>query len=177
MKVIAYCAREYTASARQAAGVEPFTSPPFTADDPTLPRFLSGAGFLYLCLHGLLNNPRWYGDNGLPALTAEQVRATDLTGAVVVAANCYLVDGAAPMLDALLDAGAAHVIGGRGPNYAGYDVLLGAPLLAQWLRRLLAWHVPVRPALALARQRVALSLPRNVGAALDTLDFRDYVRA
>ena len=72
------------------------------------PLWLTGHRFLYFKLHGLHNEPYWYGDNWVTALTAKQILSINLESTVVFVANCYLVDkkGQSPMLDALLAAGA-----------------------------------------------------------------------
>lgn len=177
MRVFAFCCKSFVESTRKAAGVEPLLSPPFSARSVN-PGLLEGRDFIYLDLHGGPGVDCWFGDDGLVALTAEQVRGVDLGGAVVFAANCYLGDDDSPMMDALLDAGASFVIGGRGPNYAGTGRVYGAALLGQWVRRLIGLGFGPLKALGLAKLRVARRWERKAErkADKDALEFRAYKR-
>lgn len=151
MDVFAYCAQEFAASTRRAAGIEPLTCPPVTAE--TVPPI--EADFIYLDLHGQFGDPAWYGDDGTVAMTAQQVRSYAIDGAVVFAVNCWLGDDS-PMLRALLHAG-AHVIAGEGPNYGPPGgKLYGAPLLGLWLRRFLRVGWDITRALPAAKRIAAL---------------------
>lgn len=172
IRVFAYCAQSFAEATRKAAGVEPLTCPPISAERFP-PLGLQGYDFLYLDLHGSPGEPFWRGDDRICALTATQVLSNDLRGCVVFAANCYLADGDSPMMDALLDAGARYVIGGAGENWGptrGW--LFGAPLLGLWLRRWLAIGLSPLRALGLAKRAVRM---RGV-AVEDTLAFRAYYR-
>jgi len=165
---------------RKAAGVNPLTSPPFTARNihSTFQK-LTGCDLLYFDLHGQPGEACWLGDDHTIALSAAQLREVNLTGSIVFALGCYLADQDSPMLDALLDAGARYVVGGAGENWAGRRSLFGASLLGLWFRRLLAWRVPPLTALALAKKRVKWGMMDKASkrlAAKDTLQFRAYYR-
>ena len=184
MRVFAYCCASFEEATRRAAGVEPVLSPPTSADDFDL-AWLEDRDFIYFDLHGWPMDGRWYGDNGLPALKASQIRQADLGGAIVFAVSCYLADEDSPMLDALLDAGARYVIGGDGANWAGKSrALLGASLLGLWMRKLLAIGADPLWALTIAKRRLQLELAgadilqqeERAEAARDTLQFRAYYR-
>lgn len=179
MRVLAYCAAQFKASTRRASGVEPSTCPPQMAGGPlSLPvgplAMLDGGDgrlrLLYLALHGRPGEDTLYGDEGIPALTADQVRAWDLAECTVFAATCYLPE--TPFLAAFTRAGAV-VIAGRGPNFSPARSLAGASLLGRWVRRGLAWGLPPRAALALGKARVAVQLG-NRAAARDALEFQLY---
>lgn len=184
MRVFAYCAKSFERQTRRAAGVtKPITCPPVSSETLDVSA-LEGNDLLWFDLHGGPNVGFWYGDNGIIALTAEQVRSVDLTDTIVFALNCYLADRESPMLDALLDAGAKYVIGGDGENWEGVRSLYGAGLLGMWFRRLLQIGIPALKALPLARKRVQgtllkdklLGKKRKVDAAKDTLGFKAYYR-
>ena len=153
------------------------TCPPMVAKkfDPT---WLEGHQLLYFDLHGRLNNPWWWGDEGHTALTVKEIKAADLSGAVVFAVNCYLADEQSPMMDALLDAGAKLVIGGGGQNWAGAKRVQDAALLGKTFRRLYLRGVPALWSLQLAKTwlRLAALLRRDRNALRDTLAFRAYYR-
>ena len=153
---------------------------------------------IYFDLHGRPGDDRWYGDDGIVALTAAQIRSVDLGGAVVFAMNCFLGDEESPMLDALLDAGARYVIGAPGLNYGGTVTQVGASLLGRALRLLMAGGAHPLHALTFAKkvvaaQRASGALQRAAGRLLgqanlarageglvragdDTLEFRAYYR-
>lgn len=166
MKVFAYAAASFGQSVRIAAGIRPLTCPPMNAEhfDPI---WLQGCDFLYFKLHGMPDQPYWYGDEFQTALTAKQIQRADLSGAVVFVANCYLADS--PMLAALLDSGARAVIGGHGKNYARSTLVDGADMLGMWLRRMLRLGIPLEAAFRIAKKRI--SLERTV-AGRDTLAFQ-----
>jgi hypothetical protein len=204
VNVFAYCAQSFEATARRAAGVVPITSPPVTAYSFE-PAWLKGRDLIYFDLHGEPGESVWWGDaletpwrDRTPALTADVLMQSELTGAVVFATNCYLADDDSPMLDALLDAGASFVIGGDGLNFAGTSrTLVGGDLLGYYLRLALdRGHQPL-VALAIAKRGVRFSmaarrvlgrslphpgpLPQGEGVAheealADTLAFRAYYR-
>lgn len=177
MHVRAYCAAQFQESTRRAAGVEPFTCPPYdVATLPPLGRVGAGGtefpapGLLYLALHGRPGEDALYGDDGVPALTVDQVRGWDLAGCVVFAATCYLP--VTPFLEAFRAVGAV-VIAGPGPNYTPAHTLAGASLLGLWVRRGLELGLGAEKALALARIRVYLQIG-NRAAARDALEFQLY---
>lgn len=181
MKTVALCALSFVGSTRLAAGVEPYTFPPLVSGDVD-PAWFDGCRLLYIDLHGLPGQPFWHGDDGVIALTEEQLRRIDLSSVVVFALSCYLADTDSPMMDALLDSGARYVIGGTGKNYAVEHKLLGAAMLG---REFCSYYrAGIRPltALAIAKRVVALHLlgqrilgnVRAIDADRDTLAFKAY---
>lgn len=163
-------------------GIKPLTCPPIieTEFDWCL---LQGRDLIYLDLHGQPSDVRWYGDDHLPALSAELVLRADLSGAVIFAINCYLADEGSPMMDALLDAGAKYVIGGADKNWAaGKFLLQGGTKLAQTFVRMMKLKVAPLQALTIAKARLNWSLKTNKFwgrsdlAANDALAFRAYYR-
>ena len=191
MKVFAFCAASFRDSVRRAAGVEPVLSPPV---DVGLFDGLAveGCDFYYFKLHGLVGQRFWYGDDWLTAVKADQIRALDLSGAVVFAANCYLYEydpagrGVQPwgaMFQALCETGARAVVGGGGLNFGALRKVTGADYLGMSFRQALkAGFSPAR-AFAVARIRVGLRLRARVGLTLeerkaikDALAFRIFER-
>ena len=185
MRVFAYCCESFAESARRASGVEPITCPPVNAGNFCL-EWLEGQDLIYFDLHGEPGAPIWLGDDRIIALMTSQVRQADLRGAIVFAVNCYLADEGAPMMAALLDAGARYVVGGEGKNWANTKRPTGAAALGQRFRQLLERGIEPMMALALAKRWLALGsafrqvLGRRksgkVMAVKDTLAFRAYCR-
>ena len=185
MKVFAYCCKSFEESVSKAAGVTPHTCPPLTADQFDY-KWLEGQDMLYFDLHGIPNDPTWYGDEREVALVAEQIRIADLSGSVVFAVNCYLADEDSPMMDALLEAGAKYVIAAPGENYGGTHSTRWASFLGLALRTMMQLGFDPLRALALAKDalkidRVASSIlnstdSKEVKAIQDTLEFRAYYR-
>ncbi len=172
MNVLAYCAYSFRHSVRKAAGVAPLLCPPFDAETLSA-HVLEGRDFIYFKLHGLPDQPFWYGDDWITALTRDHILGADLSGTIVFAANCHLPES--PMLQALLAAGARAVVGGSGTNYGAIRSVRGADLLGRAFRRLIQLHLPPRTALTLARAR--LQLQRHIDlATIDALKFRLYPR-
>jgi len=185
--VLAYCCASFAVATRRAAGVDPLTCPPLyaTAFDPDV---LGGRDLLYFDLHGRPGDTAWYGDDGLCAVTAEQLRYAPIDDSVVFAVNCHLGDEDSPMLDALLSAGARYVIGGPGKNYAGQVGVLYASLLGQAIRIMMS--IGFDPLYALTQAKRLVSVTRlqallertrearreHVAAVIDTLEFRAYTR-
>jgi len=154
VRVFAYCTAGARRAVRAATGVSPLTSPPVLAREFD-PRWLEGHELLYFRLHGRPGANAWCNDAGSAALTADQVLAADLGGAVVVVANCYGDRG--PMARALYAAGAAAAIAGSGPNYAAGRRVVGADLLVRWVILGLRMGLDVDRALSLARMRLRVS--------------------
>jgi len=179
VKTWAYCCESFAEGTRRAAGVEPITCPPISAAS-VLGLWDGPYDFIYLDLHGRPGDTQWYGDDRIVALTAEQVRGLDLNGTIVFAVNCYLGDDDSPMLDALLDAGAAYVIGGGGENFGGTRSLMGAAALGMYFRSALRGLDPLR-ALALAKTALKWGLHwpggRHAEVVADALDFRAFVKS
>ena len=182
MRVFAFCAASFKQSVTKAAGVEPLLSPPveaFGANGPEFnPRWLSGYDFVYFKLHGLVAQPFWYGDGMITAITAEQLQSADLSGAVVFAANCNTWHPSrpgspyrqAPMLLALLQAGARAVVAGPGENYARARGIYSADLLGLNFRRFLQFF-PVEQAFELAKVPVKIA-SRTDPRIKDALEFQ-----
>ncbi len=115
MRVYSLAARQFAISTWIAAGVRPRTGPPITVD-AFRPHDMDGAALVYICCHGLPNQPYWYGDRFSTLASAAQVRLAKLDGAIAYLAGCY---GIGPMSDALLEAGAACVVADRDANWSG----------------------------------------------------------
>lgn len=183
MRIFAYCAASFREATRRAAGIEPLTCPPASAEHFAR-IWLERRDFLYFDLHGAPGEACWRGDEGIVALTAAQILQCNLAGAIVFATNCYLADEESPMMDALLEAGARYVIGGQGRNWAGEHAIYGASLLGLRFRELLEHGFDPLRAIAVAKRWVRLGLAANrilgmegrAQAAEDTLAFRVYYR-
>lgn len=67
MRTFAYCAESFFDVTRRAAGVNPLTCPPLTAEDFN-PAWLNQFDLLYFDLHGELGQNYWTGDRGILAL-------------------------------------------------------------------------------------------------------------
>ena len=181
MKTLAYCDKAFYDSVFKASGVEPLTSPPLHVDT-FRPHWLQGYDFLYFKLHGLPSEPRWYGQHWITALEARHLKYLVLTGTIVFVANCYLWHTTkpgspreqAPMLYALLDAGARAIVGGPGINYAKAHAVYGADILGQTFRRFCALGVPPTPAFKLAMTRVKLHRHHKHPAMQDVLSFKIF---
>lgn len=168
MLTVAYCAASFARSVQKASGVEPLLCPPLTTKSFPVHK-LEVAQFLYFKLHGLPDQPYWYGDDWVTALSVEQLTAVSLKDAVVFVANCYLPES--PMLEALLKAGAAAVVGGSGPNFAKTGEVYGADLLGYWFRRLTALGVVPKYALMGAKSRLRFEAKKDK-SILDALGFK-----
>jgi hypothetical protein len=167
MRTLAYCCASWRKSVRRAAAVAPVLCPPVTSQ-AIHPAWLEGYDFLYFKLHGVPEGSAWYGDESAIALTAEQIRQANLTGAVVFAACCHVDNG--PMLSALLKAGARAVIAGAGDNYARAETVDGADLLGKTIRILL--QIGTDPRIAFRAARAYLkSIPAKSPQVLDALEF------
>lgn len=173
MKICAVCARSFERSVQRVTGVKaPVTSPPLTlAEFPE--GLLDGYEFYYFKLHGLADQPFWYGDDWLTAIATDTILKAKMAGAVVFVANCFLPES--PMLDALLRSNVRAVIGGPGENYARPNRVDGADLLGKWLLAGLIMGLDVERAYRAAMVRVLLIRPRSEQAHVakaDTLAFR-----
>jgi hypothetical protein len=182
MRTFAFCAASFKESVAKAAGVRPLLSPPveaFGAQGPQFnPRWMSGYDFIYFKLHGMVGQPFWYGDDWLTAITAEQIQSADLTRAIVFVANCNTwhptrpdsPEHQAPMLWALLQAGARAVVAGPGQNYAKTKGIYSADLLGLNFRRFLQMF-PIEQAFELAKVPVKLAA-RTDPRVKDALEFQ-----
>jgi hypothetical protein len=147
--VFAYCGRSQRLAVAKAAGVMPLTCPPITAEYFKREWLERPYDLLYFSLHGLPEQPYWYGDKWITAITAEQFAGLDLSETVVFAANCYL-EGS-PMEKAVLDCHAKALVGGSGRNWTRAVRLVGANLLGWYFRRLLLCGFEASNALHLAK--------------------------
>jgi hypothetical protein len=116
VKTFALCCASFELSVKRAAGVPPLLAPPLTLRSFPHQMMMEGYQLLYFKLHGLPDQPYWYGDDLVTVMSAYGIGTTNLTGTVAFVCNCHL-DGS-PMLDALLKAGCDLVIGGAGVNDA-----------------------------------------------------------
>jgi len=172
MNVFAYCTLPARPAVARALGIIPFTSPPYT-EKSFSPRLLGGNDFLYFRLHQIEGMPSiWLGEDvegNMPmALRLEQIKNIDLSGAVVLIANCYSSDS--PFILAFYACGARAVIAAPGKNSAAGDQVIGADLLAQWLYRLIGRGWPAGRALAAARGVLTMTAWRAPDR--DALGFR-----
>ena len=181
MRTLAYCTEAAAVAVGKAVGVKPLTSPPLTAG--TVTDLWTGADFVYIRLHGRPDVPdTWFGQSvGGDVTTALTLDDLHRVSGVWLLANCY--GASSPFVGALYRAGAQAVIAGAGPNYAARSRVIGADLLARWLRYGLSLGLSVQWALTLAKARTALSYSRAevngriVCPNADTLAFKLIERA
>lgn len=167
MRTLAYCCASWKRSVRRAAAVVPMLCPPVTSHT-IRPELLEGYDLIYFKLHGVEGGSAWYGDESAIAITAEQIRQSNLRRAVVFAACCHVDSG--PMLRALLQAGARAVIAGAGDNYGRPETVDGADLLGKTIRILL--QIGTDPQVAFRAARAFLkSKPVKTPQVLDALQF------
>lgn len=171
MKVAAYCTLTAKDIVKEAAGVEPVTSPPLTIQDFD-PTQLSGVDILYFRLHGLRLIPsRMFGESEsgdlIAAIGKEQIEQADLAGATVILANCY--GAQSPMVDSFYNAGASTVIAGSGQNYASTTRVTGVDLLAKFIIGGLRNGLSLDAAMITAKTRLAMAAFQY--ASRDTLEF------
>lgn len=180
MRVKAICCASFKGSVKRAVGVEPVTSPPVGMFDAEWqdPGYLA-CELLYVKLHGLPDQPYWYGDGLSTCCSAEQLERQQLAGAVVFAGNCNLPES--PMLAALFAAGVEAVVCGSGVNYGGRRMVRASDILGQTFVRAMRFGLDPRAALRLARARVEMQLrylevrgdrASQVEQLRDTLEFR-----
>jgi hypothetical protein len=169
MRTFALCSPEQRDVVRRAAGVEPHLSPPVSLDLVT-PSLFEGYDFLYIKLIGVQGQPYWWNEDGYRVVSADVLKETDLSGATVYAAACYLPQ--TPMLDALLEAGAEYVIGGAGLNYYWPGRLSGVDLLGLYVRWMVERGINPQTALAFGKARLWLKRPDKV--TRDTKRFRAW---
>lgn len=151
-----------------AAGVTPTTFPPENFSTFS-PRWLEGYDLLYFKLHGLPDQPYWYGDGMITAMSAQQIEQANLKNTICFVANCNAA--ASRMEQALLKAGARAVVTGPGLNYAGNRKLAGADRLgANFVRHIKAGADPDQ-ALARAKRDMGL-FARLTRIGRDTLEFK-----
>lgn len=174
MKVFAYCTEVAGKSVAKATGVRPLTSPPLTVttlDSKTL----EGYDLLYFRLHAFKGGDRWYGESfetaslpkavqsaalkRWPALDRLHFIEANLSGAVVVLANCY--GASSPLIRDIYEAGASAVIAGPGSNYAAGNRVMGTDLLVRQVIRGLRAGRNIKKALRRAKLRLLLTAWRK----------------
>ena len=163
MRVFAYCTFTARDMVREALGVMPHCSPPWTAESIGV-AYGSGYDFLYFRLHGHRNTPGlWFGEHvtgaQIPALDIRNGVDGDLTGATVLIANCYSATD--KYIRHFYWSGARAVIAGEGKNYAAKNAVIGTDLLAKWVLCGLQAGLSPQIALALARARVSITAYRR----------------
>ncbi len=167
MKIGAFCLHSGALAVLKATGVTPTTFPPENVLT-FAPRWLEGYDLLYFKLHGLPNQPYWYGDGWQTAIAAQQIKQANLKNTICFVANCYAADSR--MEQALLDAGARAVIAGPGINYSGKGKLAGADQLgANFIERIKRGE-PIEQAFQQARRDLGW-LARFTKVGRDTLEF------
>lgn len=190
MRVLALGAAEFSGALREAAGniiagivlFPPISSGSF---NPAWLFSMMNTGpydLILIDLHGTPGAFEWRDNSGRVAITSQQIRQSKLGGAVIFCLSCYLGDDNSPMLDALLDAGASYVIGGKGKNWSGATQVFGAALLAKLFRQSMERGLPPLISLSVAKSllRIHAAAQRLIGnqdwlkADLDALDFRAY---
>jgi hypothetical protein len=168
MRAFALCTQAAGVAVEKAIRGEIYTSPPI--DKSTFAKLfvkMEAADFLYFRLHIIPHSPGiWWGDNGNrkqpywpPAVTKDQLALVNLTGKVVVIANCYGLKD--EMVLAMLAQGARAVVAGEGPNYAAKRRVIGADLLAKWMFRGLRMGLSPGGALKLAKARLIFTAFRE----------------
>ena len=149
----AYCPPSQRWAVSHAAGVEPLTCPPMTYQ-----RFDSGnlrhRKLLYFSLHGVPDQPYWYGANHTTAMSTDAFHNLDLSETIVFVANCHLPD--TPFLKAILDCNPLFLAGGRGVNLTRGHSLVGAHLLGYLFRLAISLHIPPANALAMAKYTLSV---------------------
>jgi len=171
--VLAYVAQPWREAGRLVVGrwAKLVTSPPLDAETFS-PALLEGRRLLFFKLHGLAGQPYWHNAGWVTALTAEQIKGTNLKGVVAVVANCFGRGG--PMEAALIDAGTAVVFGdvdeayGRTRSLGNADLL--CHLLVKWLKRGVAAHA----ALIIAKRDYRARVSREGWTRMDDETLRDF---
>ncbi len=152
MRVAAFSTATGAAATQAATGVIPFTFPPHSSAT-FKPDWLQ-ADVLYFHLHGMPDQPYWYGDKLITAIGYSQIEAATLNGAIVFVANCY--GAGSRLVEALYRAGASAVVAGPGKNYTVKGAVRGADLLGRHFVQALKAGLP--PASALARAKLNIKM-------------------
>lgn len=169
MKIAAYCDVRYEQATRAASGGAALviTCPPvFGADLPQYAAAFAQADLIYFNLHAAPDHEAWYITSGQQAVTDLELRALDVTRAVVFMVNCYAGGG---MLDALKAMQPRAIVGGFGENEGGRNLLTGADLLGLWFRRALGLGLTPLAALTMAKAR--LTIGAQTDSVKDALQF------
>lgn len=169
MNVLALSAREFQIGTAFAAGVWPVAFP-LRGGRAFDVRLLEGRALIYVCLHGLRNQPYLYGDRFETAISADQIRTARIDGAVVYMAGCF---GDGPVADAFLEAGASAIVGDSDTTWAGTWLPLGSNRLGRLFVRGMRRGGNVDDAYRFARERFgATSTDLGDRAILDTVTIR-----
>lgn len=171
LKVFAYCTLPARWAVARATGVKPITSPPVLAGD-FQPEWLEGYDLLYFRLHGLKwARGVWFGEdergNHVPALEKRHLDVVDLSGAVVILANCY--GFTSPMVREFYEAGARTVIAGPGPNMAAGWRVIGTDKLTRSIITCMKRGWAIERALQWAKAQLVTTIWR--AADRDALEF------
>jgi len=190
LNTFAFCCPTQRWAVSHAAGAEPLTCPPTTYErfDPAS---LRHRNLLYFSLHGIPDQPYWYGADHITAMSTDAFQALDLSATVVFVANCHLPD--TPFLSAILQCEPRFLAGGQGTNFTRGQSLVGAHLLGYLFRIALSLDIAPRHAFALAKYTLttrtqALTnaaareknrarkrhLAEDIAANTDALDFRSF---
>ncbi len=174
MKIISVSTATGAEATQRASGVMPYSFPPLDINKFDS-KWLEGADVLYIHLHGMPDQPYWYGDRMETALSAEQMKGANLKGVVVFVANCF--GAGSRMVDALLEAGCSAVIAGPGTNYTVEDQVRGADKLGAEFIKAYSQDLnrDVGRALTLAKDRIRL-LSLVSPWERDALEFKIYTR-
>lgn len=169
MNVLALAAREFQIGTAFAAGVWPVAFP-LRGGGAFDVRMLEGRDLIYVCLHGLRNQPYLYGDRFETAISSEQIRTANLGGAVVYMAGCF---GDGPVADAFLEAGASAIVGDSDTTWAGTWLPLGSNRLGRLFVRGMRSGGDADYAYRFARERFGeTSTDVRDRAILDTVTIR-----
>ena len=186
MNVFACCIHPARVAVQKATGVEPLCCPPVTAESFD-PLWLEGHDLLYFRLHGFQDrHDVWYGEHPdmkktvpaalwaasiqhYPALAAKTVERADVSGSIVVIANCYGADNPV-FAGAFYTSGAIAVIAAPGTNFAAGSDVIGADSLVKTLIDNLQRGMDTRKALAWAKTNLLFTAWR--AADRDALGFR-----
>lgn len=158
---VAVAARRWAVSTGLAARSVPVLAPPLRAAG-FLPPLFEGRKLIYICLHGLPEQPYWYGSDWSTAISAPQIQSCNLGGAIVYLAGCY---GQGPMTNALLEAGASAVVGSGDSVWGGYYLPSGTNGMGMRVVRALEQGMNVSEALASAKERARQMGPRDIRLA------------
>lgn len=171
MRVLAYCSAGFADATARATGVYPLLSPPLSA--ATIhPVMLRGYDLLWFDFHGRDAAAQWDNNDGMVAITAEQIRRAELLGCTVFTTACWAGERDSPMLHAFLAAGARYVVAGAGPNWSGAQRVSGAARLGRWLRIGMGWGLGTPAALGVAR--TMLRMTSNTEPTKDSLRFEIF---
>lgn len=172
LDTLAFSCYSHRWAVAHAAGVEPLTCPPLRWGAPAKP-CAAGPGaphlhpdtyfdpgrladhdLLYFALHGFPDQPYWYGDDYLTALSVDAFDGLDLRSTVVFVACCHFTEG--PFLEAIQACKPKMIIGGGGQNFARRYALVGPHLLGYLFRNAYQTGLTAEASFALAKQGVKM---------------------